>query len=196
MTRLPDPVVIGDMLSAYGADTATLDELVQLAREARRKAWWDEFKTGKDLFLMVMKRGGDPVAIVPLYRRTDTGRNVLRFVGGIDLTDYCGPICSLEDRDEVAEALVGWLRSTETDWDEFDAHNMPVPLGFTEYLVERADAADPATSGQAGNAFADLHLDLRPLRLLVFQGSGNASCVHAHSPAVPTVWPHSSTRTR
>lgn len=37
------PRDVRDMLTAYGADDATLEELVQLAREARRKAWWDEF---------------------------------------------------------------------------------------------------------------------------------------------------------
>lgn len=104
------------------------------------KAWWEEFKAGKDLFLMTMKRDDRTVAVVPLYRRTDTGKNVLRFVGGIDLTDYLGPICSLEDRGPVAAALVDWLATTDVEWDELDAHNMPVPLGFTEFLVERADA--------------------------------------------------------
>ncbi|MFD1149136.1 helix-turn-helix domain-containing protein [Saccharothrix hoggarensis] len=37
------PRDVRDMLAAYGADPATLEELVQLARDARRKAWWDEF---------------------------------------------------------------------------------------------------------------------------------------------------------
>ncbi|CCH34048.1 helix-turn-helix transcriptional regulator [Actinosynnema sp. NPDC047251] len=37
------PRDVRDMLAAYGADERTLAELVQLAREARRKAWWDEF---------------------------------------------------------------------------------------------------------------------------------------------------------
>ncbi|MGM1057699.1 helix-turn-helix domain-containing protein [Saccharothrix sp. Mg75] len=37
------PRDVRDMLAAYGADRDTSDELVQLAREARRKAWWDEF---------------------------------------------------------------------------------------------------------------------------------------------------------
>ncbi len=37
------PRDVRDMLSAYGADRTTLDELVQLARDARRRAWWDEF---------------------------------------------------------------------------------------------------------------------------------------------------------
>ena len=37
------PRDVRDMLSAYGADPTTLAELVQLARDARRRAWWDEF---------------------------------------------------------------------------------------------------------------------------------------------------------
>ena len=41
----------------------------------------------------------------------------------------------------MAEALVRWLTTTDVEWDEFDAHNMPVPFGFAEFLVERADDA-------------------------------------------------------
>lgn len=103
------------------------------------KLWWEEFGAGKDLFLIVMKRGDEVAAVVPLYRKIEGDRKILRFVGGIDLTDYLGPICSLEDRDDVAQALVQWLVTTEVEWDEFDAHNMPVPFGFAEFLVERAD---------------------------------------------------------
>ena len=106
------------------------------------KLWWTRFgpPSGKELFVLTLYRGDELAAIVPLYRKPEDGRGVLRFNGGIDLTDYCGPICSLDDRDDVAEALIRWLKTTETEWDEFDAHNMPVPLGFTEFLVERADA--------------------------------------------------------
>lgn len=103
------------------------------------KLWWEEFGAGKDLFLVVMKRGDVVAAVVPLYRKIEGDRKILRFVGGIELTDYLGPICSLEDRDDVAQALVRWLATTEVEWDEFDAHNMPVPFGFAEFLVERAD---------------------------------------------------------
>jgi len=101
--------------------------------------WWEEFKGGKDLFLLTMRRASEVVAIVPLYRKQEDGQKVLRFVGGIDLTDYLGPICSLEDREDVAETLAAWLVDTDVEWDLFDAHNMPVPFGFAEYLVDRAD---------------------------------------------------------
>ena len=105
------------------------------------RLWWEEFGSGKDLRLLTMRRGGELVGIVPLYRKVEEGGScALRFVGGIDLTDYLGPICSLDDRDDVAAALIDWLRTTPDGWDVFDAHNMLVPLGFAEFLVERADA--------------------------------------------------------
>ena len=103
------------------------------------RLWWQEFGDGKDLLILTMRRGGSIEAVVPLYRKVEDGRKVLRFVGGIDLTDYLGPICSTEARDEVAAALVDWLSTTDVGWDELDAHNMPVPFGFTEFLVDHAD---------------------------------------------------------
>ena len=103
------------------------------------KLWWEEFRSGKDLFLLTMRRAGEVAAVVPLYRKIEGDRRLLRFIGGIDLTDYLGPICSLEDRAEVAESLIDWLLTTDVEWDEFDAHNMPVPFGFAEFLVESAD---------------------------------------------------------
>lgn len=103
------------------------------------KVWWEEFGAGKELLVLTMHRAGDLIAIVPLYRKVEKGRKILRFVGGIDLTDYLGPICLPEDRGDVADALLAWLGSSDGEWDEFDAHNMPVPFGFAEVLVERAD---------------------------------------------------------
>lgn len=103
------------------------------------RVWWEEFGAGKELLVLTMQRGQDLAAIVPLYRKEEEGREVLRFVGGIDLTDYLGPICSATDREDVAEALLCWLDETEEPWDELDAHNMPVPFRFAEFLVERAD---------------------------------------------------------
>jgi CelD/BcsL family acetyltransferase involved in cellulose biosynthesis len=103
------------------------------------RLWWEEFGAGKDLLALTVKRGSDVAGIVPLYRKNEEGRQILRFVGGIDLTDYLGPICSRDDRREVADTLVDWLRDTDVEWDEFDGHNMLVPFGFAEFLVETAD---------------------------------------------------------
>ena len=104
------------------------------------RVWWEEFGHDKDLFLLTMRRGAELTGIVPLYRKHEGDRKILRFLGGIDLTDYLGPICSIEDRDDVADALVNWLGTNEVAWDEFDAHNMPVPVGFADALLERADS--------------------------------------------------------
>jgi CelD/BcsL family acetyltransferase involved in cellulose biosynthesis len=103
------------------------------------RVWWDEFGAGKDLFVLTMCRGAEVLAIVPLYRKHEGRRKILRFLGGIDLTDYLGPICAPEDRDLVAATLVRWLSETDVEWDEFDAHNMPVPFGFAEFLVDHVD---------------------------------------------------------
>lgn len=105
------------------------------------RAWWEEFGAGKELVVLVLERRGEPFGIAPFYVKVEDGRRVLRWVGGIDLTDYLGPICSPADRAAVAEAVVGWLRDGEVSWDVFDAHNMPVPHGFAEMLVDHADRA-------------------------------------------------------
>ncbi|MDQ3877485.1 MAG: GNAT family N-acetyltransferase [Actinomycetota bacterium] len=105
------------------------------------RLWWEELGSGKELFLLKMMRGDDVAALVPLYRKPEPegDSGCFRFVGGIELTDYLGPICSEGDRAEVAEALIEWLADAPVEWTEFDAHNMPVPFGFAEFLVERAD---------------------------------------------------------
>jgi CelD/BcsL family acetyltransferase involved in cellulose biosynthesis len=103
------------------------------------RLWWEEFGAGKDLLTLVVKRSSEVAGIVPLYRKSENGRQILRFVGGIDLTDYLGPICAIDDRDDVADSLVVWLANTDLEWDEFDGHNMLVPFGFAEFLVESAD---------------------------------------------------------
>lgn len=105
------------------------------------RVWWEEFGGGKELFVLTLEGEDGPLAIVPLYRKIEDGRRILRFVGGIDLTDYLGPICGTQDRARVADQLVSWLSQTDVEWDEFDAHNMPVPFGFAEFLVERVDSA-------------------------------------------------------
>jgi CelD/BcsL family acetyltransferase involved in cellulose biosynthesis len=103
------------------------------------RVWWEERGEGKELLLLTMERDGELVAVIPLYRKIEENKAILRFVGGIDLTDYLGPICLPADREIVAESLVCWLEETDETWDEFDAHNMPVPFRFAEALVERAD---------------------------------------------------------
>ncbi|MGH9196965.1 MAG: hypothetical protein ACRD1T_14645, partial [Acidimicrobiia bacterium] len=65
------------------------------------KLWWDEFGHSgprKELFSLTLARGDEVIGIIPLYRRRQDDRKILRFIGGIDLTDYLGPISAEEDR--------------------------------------------------------------------------------------------------
>jgi CelD/BcsL family acetyltransferase involved in cellulose biosynthesis len=101
--------------------------------------WWAEFGAAKELLGLELRADDSTLGLVPLYRKAESGRSVLRFVGGIDLTDYLGPICAPDDRRAVAEALLEWLSETDEPWDELDAHNQPVPAGFAEFLVDLAD---------------------------------------------------------
>lgn len=104
------------------------------------RMWWEEFGDGKELLVLEMSEGDEVVGMVPLYRKLEGSRRMLRFVGGIDLTDYLGPICAPEDRPRIAHGLISWL-SDQDDWDELDAHNLPVPQHFAELLAERADVS-------------------------------------------------------
>lgn len=127
-------------------DTPAWRELLAADRERGlfsgaewHRVWWDEFQAGKEPFVLTFRRAGRPIGIVPLYRKQEGSRRVLRFIGGIDLTDYLGPIGPAAEHTEIARRLVDWLRTTDLAWDEFDAHNLPVPGGFAEPFVEAVD---------------------------------------------------------
>lgn len=79
---------------------------------------------------------------MPLCRRNQA----IRFLGDPELTDYLGPVCTEEDYDAVARALVGWLRSGELSWDVFEGRNLQ--LRFGERL--QAAAADRNFSSSLG----------------------------------------------
>lgn len=122
------------------------------------RLWWEEFGENKELLVLELQKDGETFAFVPLYVKIEDGRRILRFVGGIDLTDYLGPICMPEDRYRVAEELVGWLAEHHVEWDEFDGHNMPVPWHFAEYLSERADLSHLGFRLEQEETAALLHL--------------------------------------
>ena len=104
--------------------------------------WWEEFGDGKDLLLLTIKADDTVIALCPLYRKLEDGKTILRLVGGIDLTDYLGPDPQSGGQGGGSgRSGSGWPGSTDVEWDEFDAHKMPVSFGFTEFLVERADHA-------------------------------------------------------
>ncbi len=103
------------------------------------RMWWEEFGAGMRTFVLIF-HDPDPVALAA-FTVDDTGEGRrLRFLGGDDLTDYLGPvIAGAEHRPAVAEALLKYLRDEFDDWSYFDTKCLPVPFGFSEWLVEAAD---------------------------------------------------------
>ncbi|HEX2259078.1 MAG TPA: GNAT family N-acetyltransferase [Actinomycetota bacterium] len=103
------------------------------------RIWWEEFGPGMRTFVLIF-HDPHPVALAA-FTVDDTGEGRrLRFLGGDDLTDYLGPvIAGAEHRPAVAEALLKYLRDEFDDWSYFDTKCLPVPFGFSEWLVEAAD---------------------------------------------------------
>src|SRR5918912_1080626 len=80
------------------------------ARPEWHAAWWTCFGQGLDLLVLRVRRGEEDVAIVPLCL-TRAPVPTLSFVGGVDLTDYLGPICDPALQPAVARAVVAWLHA-------------------------------------------------------------------------------------
>lgn len=63
---------------------------------------------------------------------------VLRYLGGGDVTDYRGPIARPEDRDDVMGAYVDAL-ADDLDWDELVAGGMAADTAWPDALQRHAD---------------------------------------------------------
>lgn len=103
------------------------------------RLWWESFGEGQEPLFLTF-HDPDPVGLAALtIDKTPEGRR-LRFMGGDDLTDYQGPLIGSEQfRRPVADALLGYIRDHLAHWDYLEAKCLPVPFGFSEWLVEAAD---------------------------------------------------------
>jgi CelD/BcsL family acetyltransferase involved in cellulose biosynthesis len=103
------------------------------------RVWWEEFGEGKDLFVLTFV-DPHPVGIAALMLDMTPEGGRVRFVGGDDLTDYLGPLASGEEHlPAIADSLVSFIKEEIGGWGYFEAHSMPVPFAFAEWLVEAAD---------------------------------------------------------
>jgi CelD/BcsL family acetyltransferase involved in cellulose biosynthesis len=103
------------------------------------RAWWEEFGAGKELLVLTFL-DPEPVGLAALTLDESEEGGRLRFLGGDDLTDYMGPLTAgPEHLPGVADALVRYACEEIPGWTLFDAKCLPVPFGFTEWLVEAAD---------------------------------------------------------
>lgn len=106
------------------------------------RLWWEQFGADQSSVFLTFHDPG-PIGLAALtIDQTDQGRR-LRFMGGDDLTDYQGPVVSGEQaRRSVADAFLIYLRDELDGWDYLEAKCLPVPFGFSEWLVEAADRLD------------------------------------------------------
>lgn len=70
--------------------------------------WWSHFGSGSEPCVLRVRHGASDVAFVPLRRSTDDER-VLEFIGGVDLTDYLGPVCDPADEMDIGAVVGAWL---------------------------------------------------------------------------------------
>jgi CelD/BcsL family acetyltransferase involved in cellulose biosynthesis len=87
-------------------------------------------------------RDGRLIGLVPeAHERegTPTGPiEVVRFLGGTEVTDYLGPIARREDRDDVVDAYLSAL-AADRDWDEMVAGGLADDTGWADSFRAHAE---------------------------------------------------------
>src|SRR5690554_314040 len=86
--------------------TATLYNTPQWAQ-----IWWNHFGEAGSLRLFIVRdSGGTIVGLAPMCLTTDEeGRQVLRYLGGVDVSDYLDALAVEGCEEAVADALLaGW----------------------------------------------------------------------------------------
>jgi CelD/BcsL family acetyltransferase involved in cellulose biosynthesis len=121
------------------------DEWIALEARAEEKnifqtwawqhAWWAELGTGA-LDLLTLRDGERLVAIVPAYHEVEGNRKVLRFGGGLEVTDYLGFI--VEPGYAPAVAVTFLRRCMEFDDLDVDLHFLRSDGGTLKALLAAA----------------------------------------------------------
>lgn len=71
------------------------------------KVWWRHFGTPNTLRVWTAWENDQLVGIAPLYETTnEQNQQVLRFVGGVDVSDYLDIVCEANRENEVVAALL------------------------------------------------------------------------------------------
>lgn len=200
-----------ERLSAWGA--GGLDATVWnglLARSATdvpfltwqwQTAWWEAFGDGPLELLAVRQGGGELVGLLPLHGFPVGGRDVLRLVGGVDVSDYLDLIAVRGREEEVWKALLPAL--LDRRWDLLDLHCLPAASPTLQLLpglarawgfdceVEREERCPVLELPASWEAYLarlpgkDRHELRRKLRRLEERGA--RASAHTNPPAVAAV---------
>lgn len=106
------------------------------------ETWLSELGRSTAAQVRTVHRDGSLIGVVPEAREREGSprgpRRVIRFLGGLEVTDYLGPVSAPGDRDTVARAYLDTL-AEDRDWDELIAGGLPLDSGWIEHLTEHAE---------------------------------------------------------
>lgn len=95
--------------------------------------WWAHFGQSGALRAAVGLDGEEPIAIAPLFLLQESGRPVLRFLGGTDISDYLDVIVAKGREGEAWFAILEALLP-QRDWVSLDLHCLPAHSSTLSFL--------------------------------------------------------------
>lgn len=116
------------------------------------EVWADVLGTRANVRVHEVVDGDETIGIVPVSLQREgspTGPlEVVRFLGGTDVTDYLGPVAAPEHRELVVTTYLDQLVE-DGDWDEFVADGMVVGSGWDVLWPDHAAERGLTTLGAA-----------------------------------------------
>ncbi len=137
---------LGDeTLATEWAALLSTDPQASLFQSPRWFRTWDGVLAGeRRLRTRTFRRDGALVGVVAEtvepVRLPDGVREVVRFAGGTEVTDYLGPVAAPTDRADVAAAWVAAL-AADRDWDEVVLGGLAADTGWHVHLAAAAAGA-------------------------------------------------------
>ena len=102
-------------------------------------AYWRALGEGTLKVVEVRDDDGTLIGVAPLFRVTLDGQRSLRFVGGVDPSDYLDFILVRGREAETGAAVVDAL-AADADWDRIDLYNVPEASPTRTWLAQHASA--------------------------------------------------------
>lgn len=106
-------------------------------------SWWEAFGTGRRLSMLAVRPDGSDredrlVGLAPFYLDELNGRQVIKFVGGTDLSDHLDILSSRGQEVPVQSAVMDHLEREMPDWQAMSLWNLPEDCRARPSLVELA----------------------------------------------------------
>lgn len=91
-----------------------------------QKTWWQYLQRGDLLIIAVQDDAGNLLGIAPWFIEQLEHKNVIRFIGCVDVTDYMDIVAHDKDKEAVLQASLDFLLGNGAPpWDLIDLCNLP-----------------------------------------------------------------------